>query len=390
MITTPALGAGIVTLLTFAGNIASRILGIQKRDSLASFTRATRIEPIALVDKSISHQPWMTDLMQSAVSIFTGYYLQAVALTNVSVSGVSALKVLDSLNPNRDVRDAAATMLTTKLSSESLMSGEAYRYGLPSPRKTYSAEDYPGVDSMRRFNEYEEERRAKEGAKKPSTAGVNDAVKNVAEATNLSVGRMFDVQLKQGDQTLNVPVSVRIISTLVQPDVLVHILGDKSLIKSAKERYHMWRAGQLSFIRDIVLMQDLIDAHKSTLLKDKSGVYEEIMRRRRNNKVSGLLSGAPSIATASNIVVMSRRTANGVESAEGGRFSDPSFRQRVMKDSYLLFLYIVDEDMERVTIYHRDIALPTQLSIKELKLSKGGSDPLEILKAFQLGRPPSI
>lgn len=149
----------------------------------------------------------------------------------------------------------------------------------------------------------------------------------------------------------------------------------------------MWRAGQLQFIRDIVMMQDLIDEHKKLLNKDTSGVYAEIMRRRRNNSVSEILTGNVSIGAASNIVVISKRTAQAVERMGNGRLSDFAFRQAIFNDSYVLLLFVVDEELERVTIYHRDNKIPTQMSLKELKNSNKGSGPdvMEILKAYQLG-----
>jgi hypothetical protein len=45
-----------------------------------------------------------------------------------------------------------------------------------------------------------------------------------------------------------------------------------------------------------------------------------------------------------------------------------------------------------VTIYHRSLEIPTQVSIKELKTANKGSGPdvAEILKAYQLGNAPTI
>ena len=135
------------------------------------------------------------------------------------------------------------------------------------------------------------------------------------------------------------------------------------------------------------MMQDLIDAHKKNLMRDNSGVYAEIMKRRRGNTVSGFITKTPSIGSASNIVVISRETAKNIERSTNGRFSDVAFRNRVFKNTYMLLLFVVDPDSERVTIYHRDIALPTEMSIKEMMASsKSGSDPMEIMKAYMAGQ----
>lgn len=410
MISTVAIKTAGLTLLTFVANMASKVISGQKVDSLSSFTKTTRVEPIALVDKTLVHQSWMYDVMSVANSIFTGYYLQAVALSATAINGVSAMRVLDTLNPTRDVADAANTRIVDSLNGPSLLSFESYRYGLPVPGTAIGLEAFGDdvVDYMRDHNEKAQaEREADEAARSYSTSdtrkdavnqwdnretfktgiGENRTLPSVSEAVNLSVGRLFEVNIQQGSNSFKIPVSIRLISTVVDANILAHILGDGGQNKSFKERYHAWRAGQLEFIRDIVFMQDLIDQHKQLLAKDETGTYAEIMKRRRNNGIAAGLSGSPSIGTASNIVVISKRTAQNVERMENGRFSDPKFRTRMFKNTYMLILFIIDEDVERVTIYHRDIALPTQLSIKELKVSSKGTGPdvMEIMKAYQMG-----
>lgn len=407
MISTVAIKTAGLTLLTFVANMASKVISGQKVDSLSSFTKTTRVEPIALVDKTLVHQSWMYDVMSVANSIFTGYYLQAVALSATAINGVSAMRVLDTLNPTRDVADAANTFIVDTLNNgPSLLSFEAYRYGLPMPGEAFGLEAFGDkykdayndpLAAARRYNDARQEERAAEedeandksqshGVQK-MTIGDNKTLSSVSEAVNLSVGRLFEVNIQQGSNSFKIPVSIRLISTVVDANILAHILGDGGQNKSFKERYHAWRAGQLEFIRDIVFMQDLIDQHKQLLAKDESGTYAEIMKRRRNNGMAAQLSGNPSIGTASNIVVISKRTAQNVERMENGRFSDPKFRTRMFKNTYMLILFVIDEDMERVTIYHRDIALPTQLSIKELKVSSKGTGPdvMEIMKAYQMG-----
>lgn len=408
MISTVALKTAGLTLLTFVANMASKVIGGKKTDSLSSFTKTTRVEPIALVDKSLVHQSYMYDVLSVANSVFTGYYLQAVALSATAINGVSAMRVLDTLNPTRDVADAANTAIVDSLNSPSLLSFESYRYGLPYPDRCFGLEAFgdDAVDYMKQRNEKAQAERDADAinARLPDDdfggttiirkAGIGDnkALSSVSEAVNLSVGRLFEVNIQQGNNNFKIPVSIRLISTIVDSNILAHILGDGGQNKSFKERYHAWRAGQLEFVRDIIFMQDLIDQHKKLLGKDETGTYAEIMKRRRNNGIAAGLSGNPSIGSASNIVVISKRTAQAVERQESGRFADEKFRDRMFKNTYMLLLFVVDEDMERVTIYHRDISLPTQLSIKELKVSSKGTGPdvMEILKAYSLGQPARL
>lgn len=333
-----------------AGKAAARLgRDFVRSDSLISYTKTTRVEPIVLLDQRAVFLPYIQDTLQVITSIFSGYYLQAVAL-NANVGSVNVLKTLDKLNPSR---------------STLTFSGESFADKLP---------DF-GLE-----------------AESSAVSFGRDAVGEIKEATNLAVGKMLEVKLVSEGQTFTIPVSVRLLTNMVDSQSLVHILGVGKDNKSFKARWHGWRSGQLDFVRDLILCQDLIEEHRKTLMNDKSGVYSEIMKRRNHNAAAMAISGEVSVATASNIAVITHQTAKEVENAVGGRLKDPKVRERIFKDSYLMLLVVIDTEFEQVAIYHRGIALPTELSVKELKISNRGSGPdvAEILKAYQLGNSISL
>lgn len=426
--------------LQYAASVADNLRSL-KSDSLIEYTQPTRVEPIVLMDDRVSHLEMTHDLMQSLASIFAGYYLQAVALS-VNVGKIDVIRLLDKVNPNRSVADNALRWG---------MSLEAYKYGLPVPGEPVGLEHF-GLDEPVVSNEglysdkrVEELRRA---AKKDLEEGIrqakqeaekslsqitdvgddernkilqklNDAVnerkvrtadqlidavrkfetsvsfgdnalKTATEASNLSVGKMIEVTLEDGDRQATFPISLRLMVTVAPASGVKQVLTVNNKAVSAKERYHQWRAGQLSMIRDIVMCQDLITDHKNGLIKDKTGIYEQSRKRRRNNSLSAIFSGNPSIATASNIIVISEETAKDVEREIGGRLKDMRTREKVFKETYTMLLAVIDPRWETVTIYHRSIDSPTELSARDIKnpSTKGGPDITEILKAYTMGNSP--
>lgn len=224
-----------------------------------------------------------------------------------------------------------------------------------------------------------------------------DLSKDMRESTNLSVGRMYTVNITDGGHSASIPVMIRLLTTECAPDLLVHILSDGAKVKSAtaKERWFGFRLGELRLWNDLVLAQDLITEHKQALLADKNGVYQEILRRRRNNKVSGTYAAAkggnPSVGTSSNLVVTTRQTIKDLEAIIGGKFDSFDVRQKVFERSYLMIVAVIDPDYDHVTFYYRGIALPTELTVRDLKKAgKEGSDVLEVLKTFQAGMAPKF
>ena len=361
------LPAGIDDAALTGMQLIQKLPGLMKSSdqSLIEYTKATRVEPIVLIDQRAMNLPYAGDIMQSLSSIFSGYYLQAVAIS-MNVGNVETLKMLDSVNPRRDPKENMGRFFGEMVSEES------YQYALPRPEENVGLEAY-GIEAS------------------SSKYSVN---KDIQEPGDLSVGKMLEVEVQDGDKKATFPITMRLIVSGTTPEMLVHTLaiGNKN-DTNAKERFHAWRAGQLEFIRDLVMCQDLIDAHKDNLLKDKSGFYAKTLQRRKGNKLSAIFSNKPSVATASNIYVITDQTRKQLEGEMRGKLKDFKTRERMFKETYGMLLVVVDTEWEQVTIYHRGIDTPTELSIKDMQRANsrgGGPDIMEILKAYQLGQSPSI
>lgn len=354
---------------------------------LIKFTAPSRVEPICLVDSDVVHHEALPDVMQSLQSIFSGYYLQAMAIST-TIGKIDVIKQLDRLNPNRNL--AGNLQDAANASSNWVMSAESYKHGLPKPGKMrLSTEAYGanGKDDIIVTLEGKD----KEG-KSSSELADKDTLVTVKELTNLSVGKLLNVEITDGSHKATIPIAIRLMATSIPTSSVVHILSLGNKDVTAKERYHGWRSGRLEFWRDIVMCQDLIDAHKKNLLADKTGVYNEILKRRSNNNLSTLVSGNPSVATASNLLVCSKETVRTLEGEIGRELKDFKTREKIFAESYLMIIAVIDKDWDRVTFYHRGISLPTEVSLRDLRVSNKGSGPdvSEILKAYQLGSSPSL
>lgn len=388
-------------------------------DSLISYTAPARAEPITLIDTRALQLPYLRDILSSSVSIYAGYYLQAVSLM-VGVGQINVIKMLDRLNPNRngpklDGGYALGEALTRIENRSHLFTKESYAYGLPRLDDAFGIEAYADavkndpvrLDLVRTSLEAMKadavvaEKKKEEGEKRANHFGNTPKdIEQIADVPNLAVGKMLNVEIDQGNFKGNFPVSVRLMTNSVDPTSLVHILGDGVKDSSTKERWHAYRSGAIS-LSDMIFAVDAIDAHRSALLHDKSGTYREIQQRRRNNGLVTLRSGigAPkhgsvstSIGTSSNIAVLTTQTVEELERATHIRFSNAAQRQRVFEQSYMMFMAVVDPEWESVTFYFRGIALPTEISVKDIiKSAKGqGPDIADMMKAFRLGNNPTL
>jgi len=324
--------------------------------SLADLSRPARVEPLVLVEKSLEGQPYMEDLMKFGLTTFTGYYMQAVSMIT-NVGKIDTLKVFDSLNPYRSqgsIKDA-------------VWSNEAYQDGLPKLEAFHQPLEKKLVASL-------EDADPSIKAEIPS---------KLFEADNLAVGKLINVELKDGDHTAKIPVLVRLVPVTVPSQALSHIFtaGGRD---SWGDRYRLWKGGQISFVRDLIFGMDMVDQHRKALANDSSGALSEITTRRRNNIRKQAMTGTASMADASNIAVITKQTAKEMGRALYGKLENKAIRDKIFDNSYLLVLMVVDDQYERVTVYHRGVDLVTNYSFREIKgMEKNkGQDVTEMFKVF--------
>lgn len=319
--------------------------------SLADLARPARVEPLVLVEQTLQNQPYMENVMKFGLTNFAAYYLQAFNML-MNVGRIETLKVFDSLNPNRTVgADMGALLQGTVLSKEH------FEQGLPS-LEDYDQPSIPGLIGTVTCEDFD---------------GVTGSAKvdKLYEVESLSVGKLINVELKDGDNLAKIPVLIRLQSTTVKTDIMTHIFtaGGRD---SYGERFQLARAGLIRPIRDLIFGIDLLDEHRRALMNDTSGAYKAITDRRRNNVKKAAMSGVVSAADASNIAVITKRTAKEIGKKLYGKLEVQAVRERIFNNSYLLLLIVVDEDYENITVYHRGLDIPGQHTFKEIASAEKG------------------
>lgn len=374
---------GAVTLISAISIVAERIAALKKSTDelkkstdgiigaaanlgttdLITLTKVARMEPLVLVDDTLKYDPVMPDVMQVLTSLIAGYYIQAFGVLG-SVDGVNLIGTLDKLNPNR---------IGMGLNS---FDGDENDMKLPALHDTpiYSI----GCEAL------EEKGNVTASVDKTSVA-------DVTQATNLIVGKMIKVSLTRNGVSAEVNIVVRPTPISTASDVVAAILSVASTKNTIKERWHRFRSGELTW-KNMFFADDVVEEHKKLLMKDTSGVYGEIVRRASKNKAKGLLSGNPSLATDSNIIVISQATAIKAGRELGGPIENFDIRQRIFSHIHSNVIVVVNQNSSMVTLYYRGERMATERSFVELKLSNksGGPDIMEIYKSFMTNQVPAL
>ena len=346
--------------------------------SLVGLTKAARVEPLTLIDSDCVHLAYITDVLQSVQSLFTGYWLQGLdMLTNVG--GCSVLSILDPINPNRDpdyMEFAKSVAKRHGMESYTHMSVESYKFSLP----------MPGKKTLQTSLE----------ADKPAKAQPNGAfhdpkaTADIGTPSNLAVGKMMNVTIRNGDKEISMPISIRLMVAEMPRESMIALVGDQSQNTSLSERFFEWRAGRISMINDLIFCSDLIKERKKMLVKDKAGVYTEVRRRQLAHKKAGVLTGQASAAEASNLYIISKDTAQDIADRFGLDIDNFSHRCKIFENTTAMIIVVIDREYERVTFYHEGLRQSTNLGINDIKSANKNTGPnvMDIFQAYKEGAAP--
>lgn len=348
------------------------IFASMQSGSLIEYTRPTRIEPLVLVDMGLEGKP-LSDIMQTLTNVFSAYYLQAIALSN-TIGSVTVLRRLDKFQPRRSFKDNAVQTLAgvgQQMGSVECLSLEQYSKKLP----TYSLNPTPYHHASLEA--------AYVAPAKVVTANT-DSLNMLRNVDSLATGKTMSVEIVDNGRTVSIPVTVKLSPVAIGSDIFVSCFSEGGFKNNYKERLWRFSTGELSAIGDMIFCNDLIDAHKKNLKADKSGIYKEVMARKRGNKLSAAITASPSVATASNIAIISDMTALKWGREIGSPIDNFSQRERIFEASSLMMLVVYDTNWDRITLYYKSIKLPTELSLSDMKTLNKNSSPdiLEMIRAF--------
>lgn len=362
----------VANRLRSAKDVYDKANTITNGGNLIAVSASTRIEPFMLVDYSLINLEWLDVIANSMLSRFSAFWLLAVD-SMARVSDVTVGDKLAPLNPNRGI--GIESYKFSVPSKPYMLHKESYKYGLP-----ITATFKPSMEA---------------GANKAEASKVvgDQAIDMLNEKTDLSVGKMFNITLTENKNSANVKVAIRLQTAMVPTNLLKDILSTGSYFDmEMKERWHAFLAGRITFWRDLVMCKDIMDKRKKIAVKDKSGIYQAILKRNTSNMMAGLLSKVPSLATLTNILVIDHTTLDEIEPDLGGPISRITIRNQLFESTSLMMICVVERDMDRCVTYYRDISTSSISSIKDMKASNksGGSEVADLFKAFIQGNAPVI
>ena len=209
------------------------------------------------------------------------------------------------------------------------------------------------------------------------------------DTVNMAVGRLYDVNFNTKDvagvaTTNKLRVAIRVMPLVATNSTIMAVMGQGTVDATWSERIRGVLSGRLHAIRDGILCQDLIDERMKSAIQDDMDVGLKIHQRVSTNRKFGVLTNNPSLATASNIVVIPEEVASQLE-YKAGKLSDFKSRQKIFDAGYAMIIVVVNRANARMTFYVRGQADFAVLNRKDIEgYAKGkGPDVMEMLRSMQ-------
>lgn len=351
-------------------------------DSIIQFTEATRITPTTTIDSSLVMVPELPDALQILASIYAGYTLLGAQLSVNSIDGVRVLNILDKLRPNRSVLNAASGG-ASKIGG--LLARESASYSLPkngAPIKTL-AKPKLGTES------YDDKKTPRKDTGTYGGLG-KDAVSSLSQDSNLAVGKTLELNVTSEGRQFSIPITVRLNTLTMKPQEMVDVVTNINPHMTSQEVKDLYMSGEID-LWDALTGKTAAEQWRKAAMNDKTGMILAERNRKSRNTLASALSGELTVANISGVYVVSGQTAKQIEAEIGGKLSNFQVREKLLKETSVMLLAVLDTEWKSITIYHHSIDGQTKYSFGELK--RGGKtanhDIGAVLEAFRQGQAPT-
>lgn len=382
----PQVTNGLISLLTnLVPNMDKVVqntinsLYADNNNSIIDVAKVARVEPITLVSSDLTSTKELYDILQGVLNIYAAYYMQAVSILSTQLIDARILKILDKLNPDRDLKSWLATQASFSLENLATVSLENAKYKLPfieSDKNNIKVALESSIDVS-------------------SGSAKIEKIDKLPFAVGKIIEVKLDVALNNGKDRaqVTIPVVVKLDTMVMDSEVLDMIITYRDTEVKFSSRLKDALAGRISFIKDFILCSDLIKNKKKAMIKDKTGYYTKIISRINSSKLYSLLTGNVSLNKISSVIVLSEENEKYIQRKLGGQLVNELTRKLVFENTEAMLIVLVDREWERVSIFARDIDGFSQHSFDEFKTmgnANNASMITDTVKSLALGNPPSF
>lgn len=351
--------------------------------SLTQYTKPTTALSRVYIDGTVASEPVLPDLIRSLHVAYCGLIINAIHLNTLVTGGKTVREMLNVVATEADEPyvDIGAEFQAM----------EAYH--VRDPDEMASDDVMASVSLAYMKNQM---------GQKPKD-GKSAAVSDITPAPTglVPVGRTIQVTLTNPDnERASVQVALTIqMAPYIVPGAFAYELIGLNAQPSFSQRVMQWKAGELSFFRDLILGIDLTEKRAAMIRADKDGTLADFFAHQvrkdvatTKNTLRHLAGKSVSHNIANSVLVFSEETVLKAKAEYNFDIHRSGDRARYFQTVYAMIIAVINQEFGRVTLYFNGIDVGGTYHFQDFKTSKGDS-ALDLLKALNdigKGRAPRI
>ena len=354
--------------------------------SLTAYTKRTLITSRVYVADQLASEDITPKLLGMLNTMYSGFVLTALGLNNLVIGGRNVRQMTAPI-ATEAFHDSFADLVKTRFAGEIALEDNSNQDGEKKDKKTW--------DKMNQAEKKEANDKA------VGDLSVNQK-KLEDDSKALFTGRLLEAKIptkmENGKiETFPLYFYVQLLPTVIPGATMAEFLR-ANVSPPTKLRWAMWKAGEISFWKDFVFECDRVAKRKKALKVDKDGFLREMEDRRAQLLKQKMANYKNKDAEArrrnicNSIVIVTKRTIDGVCRDNGINLKSFTQRQELMQDTFAVMLAVVDTNYGTIDLYMNGIEGRGEYTAKMIDAAskkKDAFDVKELLTLISAGSMPT-
>lgn len=325
--------------------------------SITQYARRSMINSRVFIEKSLSGEEIMNPLLLNVMNLYVGFVTTAMGM-NQYISNTQRV---------RDIMNVVSTESFKATPKDIGAELKAY-FAAPDP---FTAP----VDDM--------------------TTGETSVVSPEYRDATLPSGRIIKVDFNVCGSRFSVNMFLQLQPIFIPSDVAKSFIG-LNFTPSIRQRWMQVSAGEIGFINDMILGNDLRKERMKALKHDKEGVLQQMLDRQSNSLMNAWLKYGQITPERQNIantiLIFEKNSFDRACNSAGMKFNVYSNRQKFFNKTFSLMVITVDPMYSKVCIYYHGLQEPSMFTFEQLKKNAKteASDILAMMKNYAQGMAPKF
>lgn len=387
-------------------------------NTLHDVAKITEVSPLTLVSNELKALPEIWDILHGVLNVYTFDHVRAANVMGLNLQDGRVLKILDSLNPDRDIDTLMTSVAMTSYSQTVLnmvveptsdherirninrhIGLQGIQYGQGTEKALAAIEPAGTITLNAVGNLYDVPDHMDDGYEHPepdehgTSAGVSKV--DAFDKGEAFVGKTYQLDFRVGERgnQVSIPMVAKLDTAYVPGSVIRNLvlMNEKDIRIGA--RFKDALKLRINPITDFVFSQDILLEQRKAMIEDPTGMTGEVIRSKNKKKVLGILSGNVSLNTISSILVMSEMEENEIRRKIGGDLTNERTRKKVFDNSSVSMIVVVDRQTQIVSTYVRNKTNYSQLHFSRYKnagMYNNSNAMNELFKTLSSNRVPSF